>query len=66
MIMMKKLLKIWWMTGMTAAVLCLAAGCAAAIGLVLFPASLITLGAGAFLGYKGCNWLRQKREGMEE
>ena len=27
MIMMKKRLKIWWMTGMTAAVLCLAAGC---------------------------------------
>ncbi len=46
--------------------LCLAAGCAAAIGLVLFPASLITLGAGAFLGYQGCRWLRQKREGMEE
>jgi len=41
-----------------------AVGCA--IGVLLFPASLITLGAGAVLGYKGCNWLRQKREGIEQ
>lgn len=46
--------------------LCLAAGCAAAVGLLLFPASLITLGAGAVLGYQGCNWLRQVREDMEQ
>ena len=43
-----------------------AVGCAAAIGVLLFHASLITLGAGAVLGYKGCNWLRQKREGIEQ
>ena len=46
--------------------LCLAAGCAAAVGVLLFPASLITLGAGAVLGYKGRDWLRQIREGMEQ
>lgn len=44
----------------------LAVGCAAAIGVVLFPASLITLGAGVVLGYKGCSWLRQQKEDMEQ
>ena len=47
-------------------VLCLAAGCTAAIGVLLFPASLITLGAGVVLGYKGRGWLRQIREEMEQ
>ena len=46
--------------------LCLAAGCAAALGVLLFPPSLITLGAGAVLGYQGCTWLRQVREDMEQ
>ena len=43
----------------------LAAGCAAAVGVLLFPASLITLGAGAVLGYKGSTWLRRVKEGMD-
>ena len=46
--------------------LCLAAGCAAAVGVLLFPASLITLRAGAVLGYRGCIWLRQVREDIEQ
>lgn len=37
----------------------LAAGCAGAVAVLLFPASLITLGLGAVLGYRGRNWLEQ-------
>lgn len=35
----------------------LAACCAGAAAVVLFPASLITLGLGAVLGYRGRDWL---------
>lgn len=35
----------------------LAAGCAGAVAVLLFPASLFTLGLGAVLGYRGKNWL---------
>ena len=43
-----------WLTGRN---LAMAAGCAGAIAVVLFPASLVTLGLGAVLGYKGREWL---------
>lgn len=40
----------------------LAAGCAGAVAVLLFPGSLITLGLGAVLGYRGRDWL--KRQGL--
>ena len=49
-----------WLTGRN---LALAAGCAGAIAVVLFPASLITLGLGAALGYKGSSWLAGWKSG---
>ena len=36
-----------------------AAGCAGAVAVLLFPASLITLGIGAVLGYKGRGWIKE-------
>lgn len=36
-----------------------AAGCAGAVAVLLFPASLITLGIGAALGYKGRSWIKE-------
>lgn len=39
-------------------------GVATVVGLLLFPAGLITLGAGVALGHKGSNWLHQKKEAM--
>ena len=36
-----------------------AAGCAGAAAVLLFPGSLITLGIGAALGYRGRDWIRE-------
>lgn len=43
-----------WLSGRN---LALAAGCAGAVAAVLFPGSLLTLGLGGVLGYKGHDWL---------
>ena len=37
----------------------IAAACAGGMALLLYPASMITLGLGAVLGYKGKDWFRQ-------
>lgn len=47
-----------WLTGRN---LALAAGCAGAAAVVLFPGSLITLCLGGVLGYKGREWLATQR-----
>ncbi len=46
--------------------LALAVGGVALVGLILFPASLITLGVGVALGYHGCKRYTQKKEGVQE
>lgn len=33
--------------------------CAGGVALLLYPASMITLGLGTVLGYKGKDWLRE-------
>lgn len=45
--------------------LALVVGGVAVVGLVLFPASLITLGVGVALGYHGCKRYKGKKEGAE-
>lgn len=44
----------------------LAAGCAGLVAVLLSPASLITLGLGAVLGYRGRDCLNQLLEEAEE
>lgn len=51
-----------WLTGRK---LALAAGCAGAAAVVLFPGSLITLCLGGVLGYKGRDWLIARRGAAE-
>lgn len=48
-------------TWMTMRNLELAAGCAGVAAILLFPASLITLGLGVALGAKGKAWLSETR-----
>ena len=43
----------------------LAAACTGGIAVLLYPASLITLGLGLALGYKGQDYIRDLLEGGE-
>lgn len=43
--------------------LALAAACTGGMALLLAPASVITLGLGAFLGYKGKDYIKDLLEG---
>ncbi len=43
----------------------LAAACTSGIAVLLYPASLITLGLGLALGYKGQDYIRDLLEGGE-
>lgn len=44
----------------------IAAACAGGVALLIYPASIITLGLGAALGYKGKDWLRRYLDQQEE
>lgn len=43
----------------------LAAGAAGTLALLLFPGSVITLGIGAALGYRGREWMEQMERSVE-
>lgn len=44
----------------------LATGAVGALALLLFPASIITLGIGAALGYRGRTWVEQIERSVEQ
>ena len=43
-----------------------AAGAAVTLALLLYPASLLTLGAGAALGYQGRAWLEKSERSVQK